>query len=157
MNRLRSFLLMGGVVLVASAFAPQRQSAPPPPPPNPLASVTAFRCSFPKFVTTAWVEGLPVTREGEETFGFQIANINPRRSVARIVGTAGGSADVTATLTSTGLNIIEPTAIGNFILTTIFSAGGQDRAYRAVHSRHLGDLAAPPSVSQHFGTCEAMK
>lgn len=148
-------LLVAG--LGAGALAAQRQPAPPPPPPNPLAAIPAFRCSFPKHVATEWVNGSPLSLAGEEEFTFQITTLNMRRGAARIVGSGGGTAEVATVLTATGLNVIEQTGLGNFILTTIFTAGGQDRVYRAAHSRHLGDLSAPPSVSQHFGTCEATK
>ena len=152
---------IGSCVLVVSlgagVLAAQRKPAPPPPPPNPLAAIPAFRCSFPKHVATEWVNGAPVSLAGEEEFMFQITNINMRRGAARIVGSGGGTAEVAVVLTATGLNVIEQTGLGNFILTTVYTAGGQDRVYRATHSRHLGDLSALPSVSQHFGTCEATK
>ena len=64
---------------------------------------------------------------------------------------------VTAMLSATGLNVIEQTGYGNFILTTIFVAGGEGRVYLAAHSRHLGDLKTVPSVSQHFGTCQPVQ
>jgi hypothetical protein len=151
-------ILVSSCVLVlglgTGAVALQRQA---PPPPNPLASIPTFRCSFPKHVATEWVNGQPVTVAGEEQFTFQITNINLRRGNARLVGAGGGTADVTAMLSGTGLNVIEQTGLGNFILTTIFTTGGADRVYPAAHSRHLGDVSALPSVSQHFGTCEAAK
>lgn len=144
------------LVLAASVplLAEQRQ---PPPPPNPLSLIPAFRCTFPTHAATEWVDGQPTTREGQEEFGFQIVNINLRRGSARIVGAGGGTAEVTAMLSQTGLNVIEQTPYGNFILTTVFVAGGQDRTFIASHSRHLGDLKTVPSVSQHFGTCEPAK
>lgn len=141
-----------GLTLVAPVAAAQRQ---PQPPPNPLSLVDTFRCTFPRFVATEWpASGPPVTREGaDENFTFFITDVNTRRSTARIVGT-GGTVPVSAMIGETGLNVVEQTGLGNFILTTIFRAGGTDKVYLAAHSRHLGDPKTVPSVSQHFGTCE---
>ena len=144
-----------GVVLMAcsSVVSAQRQ---PPPPPNPLSLITAFQCTFPRHAATEWPAGQPETSLGaDRQFSFRITNINTRRNSARIVG-SGGSVDATAMLGETGLNVVEQTGIGNFILTTIFRAGGKDRVFVAAHSRHLGDLQTVPSVSQHFGTCEPL-
>jgi hypothetical protein len=151
--------IAAGVLVVAAGVGvvgAQRQP-PPPPPPNPLSSIPTFRCSFPKHVSTELVGAVPVPLAGEEEFTFLVADVNMRRGAARIVGSGGGSAEVTAILTATGLTVIEQTGLGNFIVTTIFTAGGADRVFRAVHSRHLGDLSAPPSVSQHFGTCQPVR
>jgi hypothetical protein len=139
------------LTLVSPVVAAQRQ---PPPPPNPLSLVRAFQCTFPTYVATEWPAGGPVTREGkDENFTFRIAEINLRRSTARIVGT-GGTVPASAMLGETGLNVVEQTGLGNFILTSIFRSGGDGKVYLAAHSRHLGDPKTAPSVSQHFGTCE---
>jgi hypothetical protein len=152
---MRRLLALTLVVLGCTAIAQaQRQ---PPPPPNPLSLIPAFACSFPKHAATEWTATGPVTAMGEETFTFQVTNLNLRRGSARIVGAGGGTADVTAMLSATGLNVIEQTGYGNFILTTIFVAGGEGRVYLAAHSRHLGDLKTVPSVSQHFGTCQPVQ
>lgn len=143
-----------GMVASAAVLAAQRQ---PPPPPNPLSLIAGFRCTFPKHAATEWPVGEPETTLGtEDAFSFRITNIDTRRGRARIVGT-GGSVDATAMLGEAGLNVIEQTGIGNFILTTIFRSGGKDRVFIAAHSRHLGDLQTVPSVSQHFGTCEPIE
>lgn len=144
-------VILFAVTVSAPAGAAQRQ---PPPPPNPLSLIPAFRCTFPTYSATEWPAGEPVTALGaDKEFSFRITNINTRRNSARIAGSAG-SVEATAMLGETGLNVIEQTALGNFILTTIFRAGGKDRVFLAAHSRHLGDPNAAPSVSQHFGTCE---
>jgi hypothetical protein len=126
------------------------------PTPGPLTTAQSLRCSFPTSATTGWREGAPQTITGEQTFGFQIDAINAQKRTARIVGSSG-SAEASAFLTGTSLNVIEQTPIGNFILTSVFTAGGSDNKLIAVHSRHVGDLAAAPSVSQHYGTCEVVK
>jgi hypothetical protein len=147
-----------GVTLVLALAAPvaaaQRQT---PPPPNPLSLIRAFQCTFPRYVATEWPAGGSVTREGtDDNFTFRITEINLRRSVARIVGT-GGSVPASAMVGETGLNVVEQTGLGNFILTSIFRAGADGQVYLAAHSRHLGDPKTPPSVSQHFGTCTPLE
>ena len=121
-----------------------------------LTTVQSLRCSFPTAATTRWRDGAPETGTGEQTFGFQIDAINSQKRTARIVGPSG-SAEASAFLTDTGLNVIEQTPLGNFVLTSVFSGGSADDKLIAVHSRHVGDLAAAPTVSQHYGTCEVVK
>jgi hypothetical protein len=123
---------------------------------GPLNEVRSLKCSFPAAATTEWRNGAPVTVTANEEFGFEIDTINIQRRTARIVGSRG-TAEASAFLTDTSLNVIEQTPIGNFILTSIFTAGGDGTRLMAVHSRHLGDLAAPPSASQYYGTCDVVK
>jgi hypothetical protein len=74
------------------------------------------------------------------TSRFRLSPSISRKKTARIVfGQA--SAAASAFLTSTGLNVIETTALGNFLMTTVFVAGRRGNTLQAVHSRHLGDLA----------------
>lgn len=144
----RACVLTLALALFATPLVAQNRNAPV----NPLQSIRAFNCSFPTFGVGRW-EGMAATViAGEDTFSFRIDNINLRRAVARVV--AAASVDVTARLTDTGLNMIEQTPGGNFILTTIFTGGASADKFHAVHSRHLGDLTTPPSASQFYGTCE---
>jgi len=144
----RACVLTLAVVLLATPLGAQNRNAPA----NPLQSIRAFRCSFPTFGVGRW-EGMAATViAGEDTFSFEINNINLRRGAARVVASA--TVEVTARLTETGLNMIEQTPGGNFILTTIFTGGASADKFHAVHSRHLGDLTTPPSASQFYGTCE---
>ena len=144
----RACVLTVALALLTAPVAAQNRNAPA----NPLQSIRAFSCSFPTFGVGRW-EGMTATViAGEDTFSFRIDSINLRRAVARVV--AAASVDVTARLTETGLNVIEQTPGGNFILTTIFTGGASADKFYAVHSRHLGDLTTPPSASQFYGTCE---
>lgn len=146
-----TFAVLFAVMMSAPAGALQRQ---PPPAPNPLSLIPAFRCTFPRYASTEWLAGEPVSASGaDKELSFRIIDVNTRRNSARVAGTVG-SVEATAMLSETGLNVIEQTGLGNFILTTIFRVGGQDRVFLAVHSRHLGDPVAAPSVSQYVGTCE---
>jgi hypothetical protein len=140
------------VLVLAWLTIPLPAGAPPQGASNPLARVKTLSCSFPVYATADWSGVPPGISSKTQELTFEITSIDLNRRRARIVG-SGGSADVTAVLTGTGLNIIEQTPIGNFILTTVFTAGGTGGAYLAVHSRHIGDLKFPPGVSQSYGTC----
>jgi hypothetical protein len=122
---------------------------------NPLASARHLSCTFTFYTTTRWANGVPEVRTGDDEFKFDIDTIDARNHTARIVATTA-SANVSAFLTDTGLNVIEQTPLGNFIVTTVFTTGRIGDALPAVHSRHLGDVSVPPSPSQYFGTCQVV-
>jgi hypothetical protein len=107
-------------------------------------------------VATRWIDGTPETVPGKDELTFEIDTINLKARSARILG-ARGSTLVSAFVTQTGLNVIEQTPIGNFIITTAFIGGRNGNTLRAVHSRHLGDVAELPTPSQYFGTCEILR
>ena len=121
-----------------------------------LATAQALRCTFTLYVATHWVDGEPEALAGEDQFSFSIEDIDRQGRRAQIVApTAAVSAS--AFSTNTGLNVIEQTPIGNFILTTVFTSGRIGDRFMAVHSRHLGDVGAPPGPSQYFGSCEIVR
>lgn len=145
------------VMLVAVLAAPpvvasaQRRQAPT----GPFAKIRALQCTFTNFGAAAWNGTSARVVTGDDNVQFTIEEFDYRRGVAS-VSSAAAKVPVSATLAETGLNIIEQTPIGNFILTTVFVAGGTADKYLAVHSRHLGDTTTAPSVSQYFGTCEVV-
>ena len=128
----------------------------PPPPPNPLAAASNLKCSFSSFAVNGWTDVTPNTVTSTEEFQFEIVVTNMKKAKARIVG-ANASAEAAIVLTPTGMNVIEQTPIGNLMLTTIFTTGGQDGKYLATHSRHVGDIKTVPSPSQHYGYCQVVK
>jgi hypothetical protein len=164
------FVLTCAVVIPASAQTPAEQvppqtapSAPAPSAATPsaeipivLSAAQAIRCVFPVYVATRWIEGVPEPVNGTDELTFEIQTINLKARTAR-VSASRGSALVSAFVTETGMNVIEQTPLGNFILTTIFSGGREGNRLRAVHSRHLGDVAELPTPSQYFGTCEILR
>ncbi|MEO8484321.1 MAG: hypothetical protein ABI634_19080 [Acidobacteriota bacterium] len=127
----------------------------PPPAPSPFASIQTLKCSFSSYAVNNWQELKPNTVTASEDFSFQISVVNVKKGRARIIGSTG-AIDVALVISGTGLNVIEQTPAGNFTLTTVFAAGGQDGKFLAAHARHV-DLAAAPSPSQHYGSCEAVK
>jgi hypothetical protein len=151
MNRQILLLPLLVALLAAPASAQKKNTAQ-----GPFAAVTSFTCSFPIYATASVTDPSPRVTSSSEDFGFQIRSIDYKRRNAQIV--AGANTALAAiVLTQTGLNVIEQTAMGNLNVTTIFAAGGTDQHFPAVHSRHIGDVTAPPSVSQHYGSCDAGK
>lgn len=147
---MRTLTVAVAVVLFAVPVLAQRKPAVPP---NPLAAVRAFDCTFTRYGVARWDGESPTVLTGEDTFRLGITNVDIRRSRARIVA-AAVTVEASAMLTPMGLNVIEQTPGGNFILTTIFTVARSADTYYAVHARHLGDLTTPPSASQYYGTCE---
>lgn len=120
-----------------------------------LVAAERLGCQFVFYTVTVWVDGVPEVRTGDDRLEFQIDRIDRDAHTARLI-TSTAAAPVSAFLTDAGLTIIEQTPIGNFMVTTVFAAGGFDGALPAVHSRHFGDLSAPPSPSQYFGSCRVL-
>ena len=147
----RGALVLSLVASGSGALAAQQKTAKPAAA-NPLAAAQSLQCAFTSYAVTGWKDGKPFTVTADEVLGFQIVVLNLKKSRGRIVG-AGGAEDATVVLTPTGLTAIEQTAIGNFLTTTVFTTGGSDGRFLAIHSRHIGDPASEPSPSQHFGSC----
>lgn len=139
-------------LILALAAGPAPAASSQQTPANPLGTVTAWSCSFGIFAVGQW-DDPPTVAAGKDDLTFRVEALDLRRGAARIV--AAGTTEVTARLTPTGLNLIEQTPGGNFILTTIFTSTVAADTYHAVHARHLGDPSTPPSASQFYGTCTA--
>jgi hypothetical protein len=150
---MRITLIVLAVVLAVSpvSAAAQRRQTPA----GPFAKIRGLDCTFTNYGAAAWDGTSARIVTGDDNVTFRIEEFDYRRGVA-MVTSAAAKVPVSATLAETGLNVIEHTPIGNFILTTVFVAGGSADKYVAVHSRHLGDTTTAPSVSQYFGTCEVV-
>jgi hypothetical protein len=149
----------------STAWAQSGQGAPVPAPSTAsqgaapgiaLSAARTLKCLFPAYAATRWIDGTPETVTGKDELTFEIDTINLKARTARVAG-ARGSTLVSAFVTQTGLNVIEQTPIGNFILTSVFTGGREGNVLRAVHSRHLGDVAELATPSQYFGTCEILR
>ncbi|ODS52038.1 MAG: hypothetical protein ABS36_17915 [Acidobacteria bacterium SCN 69-37] len=152
------FRAVAVVILVLSSVVPAlAQRKPAALPPHPFDGVPMFACTFTRYGLARWEgEAPPTVIAGDDTFRIGITDFDRRRNRARVVG-GNGTVDVSAFFTPTGLNVIEQTPGGNFILTTIFVVARSPDSWYAVHARHLGDPEAPPSVSQYYGSCAAAK
>ena len=148
----RGALALSIAVLGSGVAAQQKGPAKPAAPANPLAAAQSLQCSFTTYAVTGWKDGKAQTVTSDEVFGFQIIVLNLKKSRGRIVGQSAAE-DATVVLTQTGLTAIEQTPIGNFLVTTVFTTGGADGRFLAIHSRHIGDPTSDPSPSQHYGSC----
>ena len=159
---MRTAVIVMFIVAVASLGEAAQQAPAPPagqgqaPSGSPFAGAKALRCAFTLYVAAHWENGEPEAVAGDDQFTFTIEAIDVAARRARVVGTTA-SASVSAFVTGTGLNVIEQTPIGNFILTTVFANGRAGERFVAVHSRHLGDVSAPPGPSQYYGSCELVQ
>jgi hypothetical protein len=131
--------------------------AQPKPGANPLFSAKELKCTFTIYAAGRWVADGPQVISNPQEFSFQVELVDLKKKRARIVGSSGSAAEAALFLTSTGVNTLEQTPSGNFNLTTVFAGAGTNNKYLAAHSRHLGDSAAPPAVSQNYGSCEIVK
>ncbi len=144
------------VVLLGIVAAGQASAAQQPAARDPLFSARHLTCSFPVFAAPVWKDGAAEVVSKPQDFTFDFDAIDIKKNSATIVA-KGGSAHASTITTSTGVNFIEATPIGNLNITTVFVAGGPEGKYLAVHSRHLGDPSSGPTVSQNYGTCAIVK
>ncbi len=138
--------------IVALVFALAGQGSAPSAKPDPLFSAHHLSCSFSMYAAPVWKDGAVEGMTHDEQFTFDVDAID-KKNKAQIVASNGAAAHASTITTATGLNVIEATPSGNLNLTTIFVGGQSAGKYLAVHSRHLGDPADLPAVSQHYGTC----
>jgi hypothetical protein len=97
-----------------------------------------------------------------ETLQLEIDEIDTDSGSGRVTGTAG-PAEVTALLTISSLHFMERSVTGTLNITTVFAGEPDTKTFRAVHTRHdylpmsLPGYQSEPSVSQHYGVCDAIK
>ena len=95
-----------------------------------------------------------------EQLTLEVDEIDTDSGSGRVTGTSG-PADVVSLLTVSSLHFMERSVTGTFNITTIFVGEPDAKTFRAVHSRHdylpmsIPGFASEPSVTQHYGTCEA--
>lgn len=130
---------------------------------NPLAQVKRLNCSFSVYSVVSWKGGAPQAQVKQpEQMSLEIDEIDTDSGSGRVMGTAG-PVDVTALLTLSSLHFMERSLTGTLNVTTVFVSEGGAQTFRAVQSRHdylpmnLPGFVSEPSVSQHYGTCEAGK
>jgi len=131
---------------------------------NPLAQVKHLKCRFSVYASASWSK----TQEPQaqvrqpETLSLDIDDIDTDSGSGRVTGTAG-PVEVTALLTISSLHFMERSVTGTLNITTVFAGDPEAKTFRAVHARHdylpmsLPGYQSEPSVSQHYGVCEATK
>jgi hypothetical protein len=130
---------------------------------NPLAQVKALKCRFSVYTTGAWKNGEPQAQVRQpEQLMLDIDEIDTDSGSGRVTGTSG-PADVVALLTVSSLHFMERSVTGTLNITTVFVGDPNGTTFRAVHARHdylpmsLPGYTSEPSVSQHYGFCDALK
>jgi hypothetical protein len=146
--RVMALLALSAVIAIEPLSAQRAGQAS-----NPFATAKVITCSFPTYAATRRSGPSVEVLTGTQDFSFQIDSFDFRRNRARLVAT--GTVPVSMLSSPTGLTIIEQTPAGNVNVTTVFSGGASDGSFLSVHSRHLGELDAPPRPSQAYGTCQA--
>ena len=130
---------------------------------NPLAQVKALKCRFTIYSSGSWKNGEPQAQIRQpEQLSIEVDEIDTDSGSARVTGTSGPS-DVVSLLTVSSLHFMERSVTGTLTITTVFVGDANAKTFRAVHARHdylpmsLPGFTSEPSVSQHYGTCEATK
>jgi hypothetical protein len=130
---------------------------------NPLAQVKSLKCQFSIYSSGSWKSGEPQAQIRQpEQLTLDIDEIDTDSGSARVTGTSG-PADVVSLLTVSSLHFMERSVTGTLNITTVFVGEPNAKTFRAVHARHdylpmsLPGFVSEPSVSQHYGTCEAGK
>lgn len=130
---------------------------------NPLAQVKSLKCQFSIYSSGSWKNGEPQAQIRQpEQLSLDIDEIDTDSGSARVTGTSG-PADVVSLLTVSSLHFMERSVTGTLNITTVFVGEPNAKTFRAVHARHdylpmsLPGFVSEPSVSQHYGTCEAGK
>ena len=131
---------------------------------NPLAQVKHLKCRFSVYASGSWTKAQEPQGQirQPETLQLDIDEIDADSGSGRVTGTAGPS-EVTALLTISSLHFMERSVTGTLNITTVFAGEPDAKTFRAVHTRHdylpmsLPGYQSEPSVSQHYGVCEATK
>jgi hypothetical protein len=131
---------------------------------NPLAQVKQLKCRFSVYASGSWTKAQEPQAQVRqpETLLLEVDEIDTDSGSGRVTGTAGPT-EVTALLTLSSLHFMERSVTGTLNITTVFAGEPDAKTFRAVHTRHdylpmsLPGYQSEPSVSQHYGVCEATK
>jgi hypothetical protein len=148
-------VIVSAVALTASAQTTDK---------NPLAQVRHLKCRFSVYASASWTKAQEPQAQVRqpETLSLEIDDIDTDSGSGRVTGTAG-PAEVTALLTISSLHFMERSVTGTLNITTVFAGDPDAKTFRAVHARHdylpmsLPGFQSEPSVSQHYGVCDATK
>lgn len=148
-------VILSAVALTASAQTTDK---------NPLAQVRHLKCRFSVYASASWTKAQEPQAQVRqpETLSLEIDDIDTDSGSGRVTGTAG-PAEVTALLTISSLHFMERSVTGTLNITTVFAGEPDAKTFRAVHARHdylpmsLPGFQSEPSVSQHYGVCDATK
>jgi hypothetical protein len=127
---------------------------------NPLARVKGLKCTFPVYSDAKWKNGVVLPEIRQAQLSLDIDEIDTDSGTARVTGSTG-PVHVTALLTVSSLHFMERSVTGTLNVTTVFASEPGAKTLRAVHARHdylpmsIPGFVSEPTVSQHYGTCDA--
>jgi hypothetical protein len=151
-------------LVTAIAFAAALDASAQTTDKNPLAQVKRLTCHFSVYTSASWTKAQEPQAQVRqpETLSLEIDDIDTDSGSGRVTGTAG-PVEVTALLTISSLHFMERSVTGTLNITTVFAGDPDAKSFRAVHARHdylpmsLPGYQSEPSVSQHYGVCDAAK
>jgi hypothetical protein len=153
-NTALALLLIG----LAAPATPQTPAAAPD-----VMSVSGLTCIFSVTAIGLWKDGRPEpqVRSGG-TLSLRFVDIDTQDGAARQVG-ANGSGEVILQASLYNLHFLDTTRAGRMAITTVFAQETRPGFLKAVHTRTdylrvaLPGFESEPSVSQHYGECEAVR
>src|SRR5262249_54309185 len=130
---------------------------------NPLAQVKSLKCRFTIYTSGSWKNGEPQAQVRQpEQLSLDVDEIDTDSGSAPATGTSG-PADVLSLSTVRTVNFIVRSVTGRLNITPLFVCEPTAKNFPAAHARHdclpmsLPGFVSEPSVSQHYGTCEATR
>jgi hypothetical protein len=127
---------------------------------NPLARVKGLKCTFLVYAAAKWKNGGAQPEIRQAQLSLDIDEIDTDSGTARVTGSTG-PVHVTALLTVSSLHFMERSVTGTLNVTTVFASEPGVKTLRAVHARHdylpmsIPGFVSEPTVSQHYGMCDA--
>jgi hypothetical protein len=145
---------VAAAVLLAAAAGSGMQAAE-----ESLTTIKGLKCAFPLYAAVMWEKGAPKAEtKRTDPLLVQVDEIDVDAGTAR-----EGTAFVTAILTASTLHVLERTMLGSLTVLSVFAEQTPQGTLRAVRSRHdyiqmsVPGFVAVPTVSQHYGECEAIR
>jgi len=122
-----------------------------------LASAKQLRCTFSRQATGSWKRDGPLDAAVKPTaLVLRFEAIDPDSGTAQL-RTGSASSEVTARLAEGYLHLMQSFRTGPLYITTVFSQGGVNGKFKAVHSRHEYFTTPLPSATsspeQYYGEC----
>jgi len=124
-----------------------------------LTTIKGLKCTFPVYTAAVWEKGTPrAETKRADPLAVEVDEIDLDAGTAR-----QGTASVTAILTASTLHVLERTMLGSLTVLSVFAEQTPRGTLRAVRSRHdyiqmsVPGFVAEPTVSQHYGECEAIR
>jgi hypothetical protein len=126
-----------------------------------LASAKQLRCTFGRQAAGSWKkDGTLDAAVTPANLILRFDSIDPDSGTAQL-RTGSASSEVTARLAEGYLHLMQSFRTGPLYTTTVFTQGGANGKFKAVHSRHEYFTTPLPgatsSPEQYYGECEIVR